>query len=180
MEGLSATGLRSIRYFKEIEGIDTIIANDLCADAFNTIKRNLVCSNFTLLSHFGRNLMTSISLGVSLATMIVRDYSMSIPLSKKKGYPCVLLCSQLICRFHVIDLDPYGSATMFLDAAVQAVDNGGLLCITCTDSAVLCGSYKMQCFTQCMLSYVCPLFMLQINQCLLEGRVATNFRWGSY
>lgn len=44
LEGLSATGLRSIRYYKEIEGIETIFANDLCADAYITIKRNLVCS----------------------------------------------------------------------------------------------------------------------------------------
>ena len=28
-------------------------------------------------------------------------------------------------RFHVVDIDPYGSPTHFLDAAVQAVENGG-------------------------------------------------------
>jgi tRNA G26 N,N-dimethylase Trm1 len=28
-------------------------------------------------------------------------------------------------RFHVIDLDPYGSPTPFLDAAVQSVADGG-------------------------------------------------------
>ncbi len=42
-------------------------------------------------------------------------------------------------RFSIIDLDPYGSPTPFLDAAVQSVADGGLLCITCTDMAVLCG-----------------------------------------
>mmetsp|Transcript_5010 Transcript_5010/g.12093 ORF Transcript_5010/g.12093 Transcript_5010/m.12093 type:complete len:92 (+) Transcript_5010:49-324(+) len=41
--------------------------------------------------------------------------------------------------FDVIDLDPYGSAAEFLDGAVQAVSDGGLLCVTCTDKAVLCG-----------------------------------------
>jgi tRNA G26 N,N-dimethylase Trm1 len=41
--------------------------------------------------------------------------------------------------FDVIDLDPYGSAAPFLDAAVQSVSEGGLLCVTCTDMAVLCG-----------------------------------------
>jgi hypothetical protein len=29
-------------------------------------------------------------------------------------------------RFHVIDLDPYGSPTPFLDAAVQSVADGGI------------------------------------------------------
>lgn len=42
-------------------------------------------------------------------------------------------------QFDVIDLDPYGSASIFLDGAVQSVANGGLLCVTCTDMAVLSG-----------------------------------------
>jgi tRNA (guanine26-N2/guanine27-N2)-dimethyltransferase len=43
-------------------------------------------------------------------------------------------------RFDVVDLDPYGSAAMFLDAAVQSVADGGLLAVTCTDKGVLCGN----------------------------------------
>ena len=50
-------------------------------------------------------------------------------------------------RFAVIDLDPYGSPTPFLDAAVQSVADGGLLCVTCTDMAVLCGQYSSLCFS---------------------------------
>lgn len=42
-------------------------------------------------------------------------------------------------QFDVIDLDPYGSASIFLDGAVQSVSEGGLLCVTCTDLAVLAG-----------------------------------------
>jgi tRNA (guanine26-N2/guanine27-N2)-dimethyltransferase len=42
-------------------------------------------------------------------------------------------------RFDCIDLDPYGSAVPFLDAAIGAVNDGGLLCITCTDLGVLAG-----------------------------------------
>ena len=34
--------------------------------------------------------------------------------------------------------DPYGSAAPFLDGAIQALTNGGLLCVTYTDMAVLC------------------------------------------
>ena len=37
--------------------------------------------------------------------------------------------------YDVIDLDPYGSAAPFLDAAVQAIADGGLLSVTCTDMA---------------------------------------------
>lgn len=42
--------------------------------------------------------------------------------------------------FHVVDLDPYGSAAPFLDSAVRAVTNGGLMLVTCTDLAVLAGA----------------------------------------
>jgi tRNA (guanine26-N2/guanine27-N2)-dimethyltransferase len=61
-------------------------------------------------------------------------------------------------RVDVVDLDPYGTASPFIDAAVQCIadggmpptfylpryipprvhwDNTGLLCVTCTDLAVL-------------------------------------------
>ena len=49
-------------------------------------------------------------------------------------------------NFHVVDLDPYGSAIPFMDAGVQAVSNGGLLCVTCTDASVLCGNNPETCF----------------------------------
>ncbi len=42
-------------------------------------------------------------------------------------------------RFDVVDLDPYGSPATFLDGAVQSICDGGLLLVTCTDMAVLCG-----------------------------------------
>ena len=46
-----------------------------------------------------------------------------------------------IGKFDVVDLDPYGTAAPFLDAAVQGAKDGGLLCVTCTDSGVFasCG-----------------------------------------
>ena len=40
--------------------------------------------------------------------------------------------------FDVIDLDPYGSAIPFLESSIGALMNGGLLCVTFTDMAVLC------------------------------------------
>lgn len=42
-------------------------------------------------------------------------------------------------RVDMIDLDPYGTAAPFLDSAIQAVSDGGLLAVTCTDMAVTAG-----------------------------------------
>ena len=51
-------------------------------------------------------------------------------------------------RFDVIDLDPYGSPAEFLDGAVQSVSDGGMLAVTCTDMAVLCGNHSEACYAK--------------------------------
>lgn len=51
-------------------------------------------------------------------------------------------------RFHAIDLDPYGSPHSFLDGAVQSVAEGGILLVTCTDMAVLCGNSPETCYSK--------------------------------
>jgi tRNA (guanine26-N2/guanine27-N2)-dimethyltransferase len=42
---LSATGLRSIRYAKEISGVTEVIANDLSKHAVEMIKKNIEDNN---------------------------------------------------------------------------------------------------------------------------------------
>ena len=49
-------------------------------------------------------------------------------------------------EYDVIDLDPYGAPVQLLDSAVQAVCDGGLLCVTATDMAVLCGNSNEACW----------------------------------
>ena len=51
-------------------------------------------------------------------------------------------------RYDVIDLDPYGSPSQFLDAAVRSIRNGGLLCVTCTDMGPLCGASPETCHSK--------------------------------
>lgn len=48
--------------------------------------------------------------------------------------------------FDIIDLDPYGSVVPFLDAAVDSIREGGLMCITCTDTKVTCGPDISKCY----------------------------------
>ncbi|CUM63604.1 uncharacterized protein PRCAT00001185001 [Priceomyces carsonii] len=50
-------------------------------------------------------------------------------------------------KFNVIDLDPYGTAAPFIDSAIQAIKDNGILLVTCTDAGVLAGSgYPEKCF----------------------------------
>ncbi|RCK66581.1 tRNA (guanine(26)-N(2))-dimethyltransferase, mitochondrial [Candida viswanathii] len=50
-------------------------------------------------------------------------------------------------KFHVVDLDPYGTAAPFIDSAIQCLEEDGMLLVTCTDAAVLAGSgYPEKCY----------------------------------
>ena len=51
-------------------------------------------------------------------------------------------------QFDVVDLDPYGTAAPFLDVGVQAVRDGGLLAVTCTDMAILAGNHAETCYAK--------------------------------
>eukprot|EP01080_Neovahlkampfia_damariscottae_P004843 gene4843-8428_t len=118
LEGLSATGLRSIRYWKEIKNVKEIVANDLSEDAVEEIKRNLqfneVSEEYVRANH--------------------GDATEFMHKNKKS--------------FDVIDLDPYGSASFLLESALQSIKNGGLMCVTCTDMAVLAGKNMSACFAK--------------------------------
>lgn len=48
--------------------------------------------------------------------------------------------------FDVIDLDPYGTAVPFLESALSTIEDGGLMCVTFTDMAVLCARKPHVCF----------------------------------
>lgn len=48
--------------------------------------------------------------------------------------------------FHVIDLDPYGTAVPFLESTLGAIANHGMINVTFTDLAVLCDRAPQVCF----------------------------------
>lgn len=72
--------------------------------------------------------------------------------SSFKCYCCVrlLMYQQQTSQqwYDAIDLDPYGCPSRFLDSAVQAVRDGGLLLVTCTDMAVLAGNSPETCYVK--------------------------------
>jgi tRNA (guanine26-N2/guanine27-N2)-dimethyltransferase len=107
LDALSATGLRALRYAQEIPFATAITSNDLSQSAVDSIKLNV--------KHNKLEDTITANTGNAIAYM----YSFC----DKKGYD-------------VIDLDPYGTAAPFIDAAIQAINDDGLLCVTCTDSAI--------------------------------------------
>ena len=112
LDALSATGLRALRYAKEIPMATTITANDLSSSATASIKLNA-----------GHNKLSD---KINPTTSDAIEH-MHRAAARAAGGPM---------NYHVIDLDPYGTAAPFLDAAVRAIVDGGLLCVTCTDAGV--------------------------------------------
>ncbi|OQE21746.1 hypothetical protein PENSTE_c011G00177 [Penicillium steckii] len=107
LDALSATGLRALRYASEIPIATKIVGNDLSPSAIQSMKTNIDYNEL------GDRIQPN--LGDARAYMYTAGTT---------------------ARFDVIDLDPYGTAAPFLDAAVQGVKDGGLLCVTCTDAGV--------------------------------------------
>ncbi|KAF8197457.1 N2,N2-dimethylguanosine tRNA methyltransferase [Pholiota molesta] len=135
LEALSATGLRSIRYAKEIPLLKRVIANDLSPGAVEAMKRNIAIN------------------GLAPDNSLESSSSPDRPIPRievNEGDACSLMYShrEEKKRVDVVDLDPYGTAAPFIDAAVQCVSDGGLLCVTCTDLSVLATTnYPEKCFS---------------------------------
>jgi tRNA (guanine26-N2/guanine27-N2)-dimethyltransferase len=117
LDALSATGLRALRYASEIPSTTCVVANDLSPSAIQSMKVNIEYNGLGKL--------------IKPNTGDARIYMYST-LEKSSTQSN----GQYAGKFDVIDLDPYGTAAPFLDSAVQAVKDGGLLCVTCTDAGV--------------------------------------------
>lgn len=123
LDALSATGLRALRYATEIPFATSITANDMDRNATKSIRTNV---EYNKLGHV---------IKVNTANAMAHMYSAAFPPTDSHGP------AHMNGKYDVIDLDPYGTAAPFIDSALQALNDGGLLCVTCTDSGVFasCG-----------------------------------------
>ena len=117
LEGMSATGLRALRYAQEIKDVGCIVANDLDPTAAEAIERNKAY-----------NALCSPAKADAISCVIPHNEDVR------------MVCMKHEKMFDVVDLDPYGTPSTLLDSAVTAVKEGGLLLVTATDMAVLCGN----------------------------------------
>jgi tRNA(guanine-26,N2-N2) methyltransferase len=111
-EPLAATGLRSMRYGTEVNGLSTILVSDLDSAAVKACTANVEFNNL--------------------------DPSVVRPLQADAVKLLRLLGSHAF-QVDWVDLDPYGSPSPFIEAGLGAVTNGGILAVTATDMMVLAG-----------------------------------------
>ena len=146
LDALAASGLRSLRYHKEIPSslVHSITINDLDPAAVDLAKENI---EYNKLSHA---LVQSPEEEVTKGGIWAQLGDATQVLYNSRRPPNLQTPTQVQAlqreQYDVIDLDPYGSAAPFIDGAVQAISNGGLLLVTCTDMAALGGSHPETCY----------------------------------
>ncbi|MEM3832854.1 MAG: tRNA (guanine(10)-N(2))-dimethyltransferase [Thermoprotei archaeon] len=116
-EPLAATGIRGLRYLIETDGVDKLCLNDISKEAYANIKENVK----------RLHVEDKVEVFNTDANILLSNYGV-------KGK-----------RFDVIDLDPFGSPIRFVHAAIKAIKNGGLLGVSHTDVAPLCGVHGKSC-----------------------------------
>ncbi len=116
-EPLAGCGVRGIRFAKEVEGSNEVVVNDINSRATEMARANV-----------DRNGLTG--------QILVLNEDANLLLSRHSG-PRE--------RFDFVDIDPFGSPALYLDSAVRALRDGGLLALTATDMAPLCGVHPRAC-----------------------------------
>jgi tRNA (guanine26-N2/guanine27-N2)-dimethyltransferase len=116
-EPLASSGVRGVRYAAEIHGIKKVLVNDISTRAVQLAKQNVKLNRL--------------------------DDSVSV---SHKYANCLMGCHGAPQkRFDVVDLDPFGTPAPYMDAAVRALRDNGLWCLTATDLAPLCGVHARAC-----------------------------------
>ena len=116
-EPLTSSGIRGVRFAVEIRGVKKVLIGDINERAFNLAKHNVRLNG--------------------LQERVTAQH---------KDANCLLSCHGAPHkRFDVVDVDPFGSPVPYLDSAVRALRNNGLLAVTATDLAPLCGVHSKAC-----------------------------------
>jgi len=116
-EPLAGCGVRGVRFAKEVEGVRKVMINDINRKAYMLAKYNVE------LNGLGNR-------------VTVRNMDANLLLAKYAAPRK---------RFDAVDIDPFGSPVPFLDSAIRATRDGGLLALTATDMAPLCGVHPKAC-----------------------------------
>jgi len=116
-EPLAGCGIRGIRFAKEAKVVQKVLINDINEKAAQLARHNVQMNG----------LSKRVAVKNEDANFLLAHYS-----APHK-------------RFDAIDIDPFGSPVPYLDSALRALRNSGLLALTATDMAPLCGVHPKAC-----------------------------------
>jgi tRNA (guanine26-N2/guanine27-N2)-dimethyltransferase len=116
-EPLAGCGIRGVRFANEVQGIRKIVLSDLNPKAVELARLNVE----------RHKLEKRIKVIEEEANLLLSRHA-----APRK-------------RFNYVDVDPFGSPAPYLDSAVRALRDGGLIALTATDLAPLCGVHPHAC-----------------------------------
>jgi tRNA (guanine26-N2/guanine27-N2)-dimethyltransferase len=117
-DALGGIGSRGLRVAVEVPKVSHIYINDINQLAIAAAKKSAILNNVDEKCFFSIN--------------EVCKFLISRPTERNK-------------RFTIIDLDPFGSPSPFIDCVLRSIEDEGLISITATDTAVLSGIYQAVC-----------------------------------
>jgi len=112
-DGLTGLGARALRVANEVEGAEKVIANDVNPDALELALKSAKLNN-------------------------LKNFEIS------EDETCRFLSShsRKDSRASIVDIDPFGSPSRYIDCAIRATMHGGMLALTATDLQVLHGLFN--------------------------------------
>jgi tRNA (guanine26-N2/guanine27-N2)-dimethyltransferase len=144
-EPLTSSGIRGVRFAAEIHGVKSALISDINERAFNLATHNVHLNNL-------QNLISV----------------------KHEDANCLLSCHGAPHkRFDVVDVDPFGSPVPYLDSTIRALRDDGLLAVTATDLAPLCGVHPKACVRKYGGKPLRTEYCHELAVRLLAGCVAT-------
>jgi len=145
-EPLTGCGLRGIRFAAEVKGVRKVVMSDINERAFRLASHNVQINE----------LSEKATVKNEEANFLLNSYS-----APHK-------------RFDAIDIDPFGSPVHFLDSAIRALRDGGLLALTATDMAPLCGVHPKACIRKYGGKPLRTEYCHELTARLLAGCLATT------
>ena len=112
-DGLTGLGARALRVANEIEEVEKVIANDVNPDALELALKSAKING-------------------------LKNFEIS------EDETCRFLSShsKKDSRASIVDIDPFGSPSRYIDCAIRATMHGGMLALTATDLQVLHGLFN--------------------------------------
>ncbi|HKZ88117.1 MAG TPA: tRNA (guanine(10)-N(2))-dimethyltransferase [Candidatus Bathyarchaeia archaeon] len=144
-EPLTGTGIRGVRFATEIHGVKKVVSGDI-----NERSAKLATYNVSL-----NELQKRVTVKHKDANRLLSEHS-----APHK-------------RFDIIDIDPFGTPVPYIDSAIRALRNHGLLAATATDMAPLCGVHPKACIRKYGGKPLRTEYCQELAVRLLAGCVAT-------
>jgi tRNA (guanine26-N2/guanine27-N2)-dimethyltransferase len=117
-EPLTSSGVRAIRWAREVPGVRMVLSGDLNPRAVFLANVNAYLNGVS----------NKVEVKWSEANLLLDD------------------CLSRGRTFDVVDVDPFGSPIRFVGSAIKVLkEDGGLLCLTATDMQPLCGIHQDAC-----------------------------------